>query len=56
MIFDTKDSLWKSKIGCCFLTNCHQMETQNLVIAFEYSWFLAKNIAFYNQDNILGKK
>ena len=29
-----------------FLTNCHQMETQNLVISFDYSWFLAKNLAY----------
>ena len=29
-----------------FLTNCHQMETQNLVISFDYSCFLAKNLAY----------
>ena len=45
MIFDLQNSLWKSKIGT-FLTNCHQMETQNLVISFDYSWFLAKNLAY----------
>ena len=28
-----------------FLTNCHWMETQNLVISFNYSWFLAKNFS-----------
>ena len=27
-----------------FLKNCHQMETQNLVISFDYSWFLGKNL------------
>ena len=25
-----------------FLTHCHQMETQNLVISFDYSWFLGQ--------------
>ena len=29
-----------------FLTNCPQMETQNLVISFDYSWFLVKNLAY----------
>ena len=29
-----------------FLTNHHLMETQNLVISFDYSWFLAKNLAY----------
>ena len=29
-----------------FLTNCHQTETQNLVISFDYSWFMAKNFAY----------
>ena len=29
-----------------FLTNRHLMETQNLVISFDYSWFLAKNLAY----------
>ena len=33
-------------IDAQFLTNCHRMETQNLVISFDYSWFLAKNLAF----------
>jgi hypothetical protein len=28
------------------LTNCDWMETQNLVISFDYSWFLAKNLAY----------
>ena len=28
------------------MTNCHRMETQNLVISFDYSWFLAKNFAY----------
>ena len=27
-----------------FLTNCQLMENQNLVISFDYSWFLAKNL------------
>ena len=26
--------------------NRHLMETQNLVISFDYSWFLAKNLAY----------
>ena len=26
--------------------NCDWMETQNLVISFDYSWFLAKNLAY----------
>ena len=26
--------------------NCHQMETQNVTISFDYSWFLAKNLAY----------
>ena len=29
-----------------FLTNRHLMETKNLVISFDYSWFLAKNLAY----------
>ena len=29
-----------------FLTICLRMETQNLVISFDYSWFLAKNLAY----------
>ena len=29
-----------------FLTNRHLMETQNLVISSDYSWFLAKNLAY----------
>ena len=29
-----------------FLTNCDWTETQNLVISFDYSWFLAKNLAY----------
>ena len=29
-----------------FLTNFLQMETQNLVVSFDYSWFLAKNLAY----------
>ena len=29
-----------------FLMNYHQVETQNLVISFDYSWFLAKNLAY----------
>ena len=28
------------------MTICHLMETQNLVISFDYSWFLAKNLAY----------
>ena len=28
------------------MTNHHLMETQNLVISFDYSWFLAKNLAY----------
>ena len=28
------------------LANCDWMETQNLVISFNYSWFLAKNLAY----------
>ena len=28
------------------MTNCNWMETQNLVISFDYSWFLAKNLAY----------
>ena len=28
------------------MTNRHLMETQNLVISFDYSWFLAKNLAY----------
>ena len=28
------------------MTNCHLMETQNLVISFDYSWFLVKNLAY----------
>ena len=28
------------------MTNCHRMETQNLVISFDYIWFLAKNLAY----------
>ena len=28
------------------MTNCDWMETQNLVISFDYSWFLAKNLAY----------
>ena len=28
------------------MTNCDWMETQNLVISFDYSWFLAKSLAY----------
>ena len=28
-----------------FLTACHYSNSQNLVISFEYSWFLAKNLS-----------
>ena len=28
------------------MTNCQLMETQNFVILFDYSWFLAKNLAY----------
>ena len=28
--------------SCPILTNCQQMDSQNLVISFDYSWFLAK--------------
>ena len=28
------------------MTNYHLMETQNLVISFDYSWYLAKNLAY----------
>ena len=28
------------------MTNCDWMETQNLIISFDYSWFLAKNLAY----------
>ena len=52
MIFFLRDSddFWYRKFtlkvhNWHFLTNCHQMETQNLVISFDYSWFLAKNLA-----------
>ena len=34
------------------MTNRHLMETQNLVISFDYSWFLAKNLA-YNKCRIM---
>jgi hypothetical protein len=39
-----------------FLTNCHWMEIQNLVISFDYGWFLAKNLAFYDPYSLLGEK
>jgi hypothetical protein len=52
-IFFYKDSddFWHRKFtlkvqNWHFLMNCHQMETQNLVISFDYSWFLAKNLAY----------
>ena len=32
------------------------METQNLVISFDYSWFLAKNLAFKDSYSLLGEK
>ena len=37
-----------------FLTNCQWMETHNLVISFDYSWFLGKNLA--DPDSLLGEK
>ena len=52
-IFFKKDSddFWHRKFtlkvqNWHFLTNCHQMETQNLVISFDYSWYLANNLAY----------
>ena len=39
-----------------FLTNCQRMETQILVISFDYSWFLAKNLAFEDPYTLLGEK
>ena len=39
-----KNAFYKN--GAQYLTNCHRIETQNLVISFDYSWFLAKNLAF----------
>ena len=41
MIFVIENSFWKSKIGIF-----DEMETQNLVISFDYSWFLPLNLAF----------
>ena len=53
LIFFHKDSddFWYRKFtlkvqNWHFLTNRHQMKTQNLVISFDYSWFLAKNLAY----------
>ena len=44
MIFDIENSLWKSKIGTFWQTVTKW--TQNLVISFDFSWFLAKNLAY----------
>ena len=44
MIFDVENvQNWH------FLTKCQQMETQILVISFDFSWFLAKDLAFWTQ-------
>ena len=45
------DDFWRRKFtlkvqNWHFLTNYDWMETQNLVISFDYSWFLAKNLAY----------
>ena len=49
MIFFLERFGWKFTLkvqNWHFLTNCHQMETQNLVISFGYCWFLVKNLAY----------
>ena len=38
------------------MTNCQQMDLQNQVISFKYSWFLAKSLIFYDPDSLLDKK
>ena len=42
MIFDIENSLWKSD----FDNFDDQMDSQNTVVSFDYSLFLAKNLAF----------
>ena len=32
------------------------MASQNLVISFEYNWFLAKNLVFHDPASLLGEK
>ena len=44
MIFDIENWLRKSNFGT-FLTAPHYSNFQNLVISYEYSWFLAKNLS-----------
>ena len=39
-----------------FLMNCQWMESQNLVISLEYSWFLAKSTVFYDPASLQGEK
>ena len=39
-----------------FLANCQRMDSQNLAVFFDYSWFLAQNLAFWDPDSLLGKK
>ena len=44
------DDFWHRKLTlkvkfCHYLTPCHYSNSQNLVISFEYSWFLVKNLS-----------
>ena len=33
--------------------NCQRIGSQNVVILFDYSWFLAKNLAFYDSARVI---
>jgi hypothetical protein len=44
MIFDIGNTLWKSKIGTFWWT--FPRWSHKMIISFDYSWFLAKNLAF----------
>ena len=41
------DDFWHRKFWH-FLTACHYSNSPNLVISFDYSWFLAQNLSFEN--------
>ena len=44
MIFNIENWIWKSNFGT-FLTACHYSNSRNLLILFDYCWFLAQNLS-----------
>ena len=43
MILEIENSLWKSDH---FLTTSQWINSKDTIFSFEYSWFVAKNLAF----------